>query len=185
MRAALLAPEQPLAAYSWSSYPLYLRPVRRPSWLRIDRLLGEHGIQSDDAKGRTAFQKAMEERRRENTPSDAWAELRRGWKLGAADFVQRLAERLGRAGKKHELARERDQTDEQRAERLVRDSLQSLGWSEAELAARAKADARKVALALRLRRHTPMTREWIAQRLHIGSASYVSQLTAKAKHCRL
>ena len=32
-------------------------------------------------------------------------------------------------------------------------------------------------LAARLRRETPMTRAWIAQRLSMGSASYVSHLT--------
>jgi len=35
----------------------------------------------------------------------------------------------------------------------------------------------QVELARLLRRHTPMTRQWIAGRLHMGSASYVSHLT--------
>ena len=46
-----------------------------------------------------------------------------------------------------------------------------------KLAARAKGDAEKATLAVRLRRETPMTRAWIAQRLSMGSASYVSHLT--------
>ena len=50
-------------------------------------------------------------------------------------------------------------------------------WTEAQLAARAKSDAEKATLAVRLRRETPMTRAWIAQRLSMGSASYVSHLT--------
>ena len=41
VRAGLLSPEQPLEAYRWRSYPLYTADSRRPSWLRIDRLLGE------------------------------------------------------------------------------------------------------------------------------------------------
>jgi hypothetical protein len=168
-----------------SSYPLYLRPGQRTGWLRVDRLLGEHGIRNDDAPGRIEFQQCLEQRRQEGEPADGWAMLRRGWRLGAADFVQRLAERLDRAGQKHELARERDETDEQRAERLVQDWLRSVSWSEEDLAALPKGDRQKAGLALRLRHETPMTRQWIAERLHIGSASYVSHLTAKRKDCRL
>jgi putative transposase len=41
VRARLLAPEDRLMAYPWSSYPLYLAtPEYRPFWLRVDRLLG-------------------------------------------------------------------------------------------------------------------------------------------------
>jgi hypothetical protein len=53
VRAGLLRPEDPLRAYQWSSYPAYLvPPVRRPAWLRVDRVLGECGIPRDDAQGR-------------------------------------------------------------------------------------------------------------------------------------
>jgi len=50
---------------------------------------------------------------------------------------------------------------------------------------RSKGDAQKVALAMHLRKETPMTRSWIAQRLVMGSASYISLLTAKETDCRL
>ena len=92
---------------------------------------------------------------------------------GTADFAQRLSERLGRPGQ----ARARNETDEHLAEWLVQDWLNTTGWTEAQLAARAKGDAEKATLAARLRRETPMTRAWIAQRLSMGSASYVSHLT--------
>src|SRR5436189_5514436 len=69
-RAGLIAPEQPLSAYAWSSYALYLVPARRPAWLRVDRLLGEHGIQTDDAEGRIEFQRRLEDRRRENETTE-------------------------------------------------------------------------------------------------------------------
>ena len=42
VRARLIAPDQRLQTYPWSSYPLYLKePAHRPVWLRTDRLLGE------------------------------------------------------------------------------------------------------------------------------------------------
>ena len=64
---------------------------------------------------------------------------------------------------------------------MVREWLASTGWEEADLATRSKGDARKVELARLLRRHTPMTRQWIANRLHMGSAAYVTKLTTKPK----
>ena len=42
-RAGLVAAHDKMESYVWSSYPLYLRPARRPAWLRVDRLLGEYG----------------------------------------------------------------------------------------------------------------------------------------------
>jgi putative transposase len=179
VRTGLLPADQPLCSYAWSSYPLYLWPAKRPPWLRVDRLVGAHGIQSDTAEGRIHFQQRMEQRRREGEVPEAWAAFRRGWRLGAADFAQRLAQRLGRPGQEQEQACERNETDEHRAERLVKDWMQAAGWTESELTARAKGDGQKAALAARLRRETPMTRAWIAQRQAMGSASYVSHLTKR------
>lgn len=180
-RGGLVPPDQPLATYAWSSYPLYLCPAKRPSWLRVDRLFGAHGIQADTAKDRIHFQQRIEQRRRGGEMPDQWSVFRRGWCLGGADFVQRLSERLGRRGQRHEQARERKETDEHRAERLVKEWLQQAGLTEAELIGRAKGDARKAELAKLLRQETPMTRAWIARRLAMGSASYVSRLTCRTR----
>src|SRR6266853_744994 len=71
-RAKLLLPEQPLRQYAWSSWPEYLKgAVKRPAWLRVDRVLGELGelgILKDDAAGRRRFAEAMEERRGKDQP---------------------------------------------------------------------------------------------------------------------
>lgn len=107
------------------------------------------------------------------------AVLRRGWRLGAADFLQRLTERLGRRGHPHELARERRETDTERAERMVQVGLASLRWTQQDLARHSKGHPAKARLAGKLRQETPMTRQWIAQRLCMGSASYVSHLTSR------
>jgi putative transposase len=184
-RAGLIKPRQALSDHEWSSYPWYLRPPRRPSWLRVDRLLGEHGIAKDSAAGRRELQRRTEKRRSEGEAVSEWAHLRRGWWLGAEDFVERLAERLGRAGHAHEAARERNETDEQRACRLVREWLAQKGWTEEQLANCPKGDNRKLDLARLLREQTPMTRQWIAEQLHIGSASYVSHLLRQWTRRRL
>ena len=52
VRAKLLKPEQRLLEYPWSSFGHYLSaPPHRAAWLRVDRLLGEHGIERDDTAG--------------------------------------------------------------------------------------------------------------------------------------
>ena len=79
----------------------------------------------------------------------------------------------------HEQARERKETDEQLAGRLVKEWMSARQWIEAELKTRPKGDAGKAELARLLRRQTPVSRQWIADRLHIGSASYVSHLVKK------
>ena len=50
-------------------------------------------------------------------------------------------------------------------------------WGGGLLKKRPKGDAGRAQLARLLRRQTPMSRQWIAKRLHTGSASYVSHLT--------
>jgi len=72
VRANLLAPEDRLLAYPWSSFPLYLADRRyRPQWLRVERLLGEHGIQQDTPLGRQEFERHMERRRLEEVSEEA------------------------------------------------------------------------------------------------------------------
>ena len=43
--------------------------------------------------------------------------LRRGWRLGAVDFLERPSEKLGRRGQRHESASQRHETDTARAKR--------------------------------------------------------------------
>src|ERR1700757_2671429 len=66
IRAGLVGKEDRLLAYPWSSLGGYLAaPEHRPGWIRVDRLLGEHGIQQDSAAGRQEFERHMEARRLE------------------------------------------------------------------------------------------------------------------------
>jgi hypothetical protein len=51
VRAGLIEKKERLEKYPWSSYPAYLRRRRkREAWLRVDRLLGEHGVK-DNRRG--------------------------------------------------------------------------------------------------------------------------------------
>jgi REP element-mobilizing transposase RayT len=64
VRAGLVRKKLPLRAYRWSSWPEYLdETARRWKWLRVDRLLGEHGIPKDSPAGRRQLEASLEERR--------------------------------------------------------------------------------------------------------------------------
>src|SRR5207248_2191055 len=93
-RAALIDTTQELESFQWSSYPIYLRaPKHRPPWLRVDRVLGEHGVQLDNVRGRREFRRRIETQRQEAATSE-WNLLRAGWRVGAKDFLSRLAEQF-------------------------------------------------------------------------------------------
>ena len=62
--------------------------------MRVDRLLGEHGIQDDSAAGRQEFERHMEARRLEEADEEELQPLRRGWCLGSEQFRQEMLERM-------------------------------------------------------------------------------------------
>jgi hypothetical protein len=62
------------------------------------------------------------------------------------------------------------------AERLVREGLKRLGWSEADLKARRKGEPRKVELAQELRLKTTMPMAWIAEHLCMGTRGHLAWL---------
>jgi hypothetical protein len=63
----------------------------------------------------------------------------------------------------------------------VGEELKRLGWEEGELARRRKGDKGKMRAVRRLRQETAMTLAWIAQRLQMGSWTYVSNLLGSQK----
>ena len=174
VRAKLLAPEEPLQAYRWSSYGGYLKPPgRRAGWLRVGRLLGEMGIPRDSAAGRKEFARRMEWRRGEATP-EQWRRVRRGWCLGGEAFQKELlAQMAERVGESHYGAELREAAEE-KAQRIVAEELKRLGWPEADLSRHRKGDWRKVRVARRLRQATTMTLKWVAQRLQMGAWTHVA-----------
>jgi len=144
-------------------------PGHRPGWMRADRLLGEHGISGDTPAGRQEYERRVEARRAQESDGAEWARLRRGWCLGSEAFKQQMLERMeGQLGESHagELRRESEQA---KAERILGEELQRLGWTPADLGQRHKSDAGKLAIAARLRRETTLPLKWIAARLQMGT----------------
>ena len=174
-RARLLAPDSRLLEYPWSSYGGYLtEPRYRPKWLRVGRLLGEHGIGHDTEAGRREFERRMEARRTGEGDPGQWKGMRRGWCLGSEPFKRGLMERLhGHLGPNH-AGEMRRQASQARADEIIAAELKRLRWQEADLRRRAKSDPGKLALAARLRRETTLTIQQIADRLQMGSRKSVA-----------
>ncbi len=169
VRARLLTSEDRLIAYPWSSYPQYLTaPEYRPFWLRVDRLLGEHGVQGDTPAGRQEFERQMEKRRLEEVDEEALGEFRRGWCVGGEVFRQECLEQMdGKVGQNHP-GKMRLETAEAKADRLIAEELARLQWTRDDLAAQRKNHPFKLAIAARLRRETTLSVRRIAERLHLG-----------------
>ena len=137
--------------------------------MRVDRLLGEHGIQKDSAAGREEFERRMERRRREEADEREWKPLKRGWFLGSEEFRAKLLERMEPRLGPHHSGRLRHESAEAKAERIIAEDLKRSKWGEDQLQKQPKSHPVKLALAARLRRETTLTIREIAKRLHVGS----------------
>jgi putative transposase len=182
-RAKLIRKTGQLSDFQWSSYPAYLKPRgARPPWLRVDRVLGEAGIPKDSPAGRAEFNRRMELRCWEKD-EEMYRLLRRGWVLGSDQFRQELLEAVRVSNRESISGEEVRESEEQRAQRILREELARLGWAQRDLETRKKGDKRKVKIARRLRRETTMNWDWISTRLEAGVWRYlaarVSQLEAK------
>jgi REP element-mobilizing transposase RayT len=176
VRAKLLRPEEPLRGYRWSSFPAYLKaPSKRPTWLSVERLLGEQGIRKDSGAGRRQFERQMEERRGQEPEGD-FKTIRRGWCFGDEPFRQELLGRMTEKVGAYHYGPEVRETAEAKANRIVAEELGRRKWKEADLAARRKGEPGKVEIARRLRAETTMTLSWIAQRLHSGTKTHLAHL---------
>ena len=171
VRAGLLTAGERLLSYPWSSFPLYLAaPEHRPGWIRVDRLLGEHGIQQDTSEGRREFEARMEARRLEPTEEAGVSAFRRGWYLGTEQFRQQMLHKMeGKLGEHHsgEMRRE---SAEAKALRLLNQELVGLGWTQQELEARRKSDPAKLRIAARLRKETTFSIKAIAELVRLGTS---------------
>jgi len=170
VRAKLLGEQERLLEYPWSSLVWYLAaPEHRPGWMRVDRLLGEHGIREDTAAGRQRFEARMERRRREKSDGAEWKPLERGWCLGSEKFRAKLLESMESQLGEHHSGRLRHESAQAKGERIVAEELKRLGWTEKDLQEQPKGELSKLTMAVRLRRETTLTIREIAQRLHMGS----------------
>jgi hypothetical protein len=123
------------------------------------------------------FEQWVERRRAEETNPEAQQALRRGWCLGSSGFKRELLLRMESGLGGHHSGELRRGSAEAKAERIVAEELQRLGWKEADLKRRRKHDPDKLEIGARLRRATTLTIKAIAARVCLG--------TSKAANARL
>ena len=171
VRAHLLRSEERLLSYPWSSLGWYLAaPGHRPGWLRVDRLLGEHGIGRDTAEGRLEFERRMEARRLAEAEEETLKGLRRGWCFGSPEFRRRMLEEIEKVEGASVSGGLRQETAINKGDRIVAEELQRLQWTEEDLRRRRKNDPGKLRIAARLRRETILSLKSIATRVGLGSS---------------
>lgn len=173
VRARLLKNGAPLESFQWSSFCEYLAPsYKRVYWLRTDRLLGEYGIQNDNAAGREKFSKLLNDRCvLEGVGRDAIYKLiRRSWKFGAKDFSERIFEEMNSSPKKeNHLSLEVDETMEIKGRRLIQKKLKELKLKPDDLEFLPRMDPAKIEIASILRAQTTLPLKWIAHELKAGA----------------
>lgn len=173
-RAGMVPVDRPLREYPWSSWPAYVgESSQRPSWLCVERLLGEYGLKARDRAGIRRLEAAVEGRRREE--DQIGGKLRRGWRYGSEEFEEKvlaLAMQKRGAGWGREIQRE---LSERRAKEVLKAELDRRGWEVKDLESRSKGDPEKVAMAEVLKARTDVTSRWIAEQLRMGSVGHMSR----------
>ena len=174
-----------LSSYPWSSYPAYLKPAKRSSWLEVARVLESLGY-SDGVKGRRAYAYELEKqardvvdpKRNQALEEDARG-IRRGWCLGDSTFREQMEALIDgvMAPRKRTsyYGPERRTHDERSAERWMLEALKLVGLKQDELDALPKNDARKVAVAGWLKKRTVVGNARLSEWLSMGHEMNVSR----------
>jgi putative transposase len=174
VRANLLTPTQPLTAYTWSSYPDYLKPpTRRWKHLDVNRLFGEHGIRGDTSAGRAHFGRCMDLRRKEDNTA-AWQELRHAWAVGDESFLKDLFQRANAVTNKNAIPT--IQTAEDQAAQIIAAELKRRRIRPTDLAKLPKSHSAKIAIAKMVRAETTVSIPWLSSQLHTGVPGYLACL---------
>ncbi|HLB33664.1 MAG: hypothetical protein A3F67_01530 [Verrucomicrobia bacterium RIFCSPHIGHO2_12_FULL_41_10] len=185
VRGHLLEAGKPLESYLWSSFGDYLQPAcKRVPWLRVDRLLGEHGIVEDNASGRREFSKLMERRCIEEGLGNevSYKIIRRGWKFGSQNFMDRLYEKIASFPKREShLAAEVNETMEAKGHRLIKEKLEALKLRGDDLASLSRTDPIKIEIAQLIRSQTTLPLKWIARELKAGGVETLAVSLRKKK----
>ncbi len=107
VRAGLVAKQEKLFSYPWSSYPAYVKGPgpARPSWLKTETVLAELGLK-ESAGDRRRYAERMKARALEGGAEDEAGE--RGWCLGGEAFRKRMLALLDRVSDKLRARKEVD-----------------------------------------------------------------------------
>jgi hypothetical protein len=111
----------------------------------VDRLLGEYGLREDMPLARADFLRRIESRRKsEEQEEESLQAIRRGPCFGSPAFRQRMSELIEAQGSETS-GQLRTENSLLRAQRIIAEELERLGWTSEQLAARRKNDPAKLA----------------------------------------
>lgn len=177
-----------LAAYPWSSLPLYLgKKSARPPWLEVESVFVEHSLR-DDARGRRQYGELIQDiATNETGRGEEEGRVRSGWYLGAQRFRERLLDRLEAASA--QVKRKRASVsgeavrhvDEREAARLLFEGKRLLQITGMRLDRLPKNDMRKQALAWMIRTQTSVPAAWVCERLQMGHVANVSRAVKRMR----
>jgi len=179
----------PLEAYTWSSYPYYIKaPSKRPPWLQVAELLGHHGL-SDSISGRKRYRQLMGALA-EDAASDlkGYADspenrgMERGWVHGSKAFRQEIAEQMAQGDLSdyhgvYDASQKRD-LSEQAAEQDIEKAFRLFGINSTTLPERPKNDEIKVIVAAYIKRYYPLQNKQISEMLSMGHPTSISRCRA-------
>ncbi len=176
-----LAPVGRLGDWRRSSYRWLRAKAERPAWLRPETALAEAGRLADGPAGWAAYDRYLAWQAADGPAGKgpAYASLSQGWAIGTEDFRTALIKdhdvaasaRAWETGGAREVRRVR-------CEERLKAALRAVEQSQADPAAEPKGAPWKVAVAAWMKQNTEASNRWLAERLAMGSASRVSQVTA-------
>jgi REP element-mobilizing transposase RayT len=180
VRAHLCAVEQ-LPEWPWSSVAWLMDPKRRRPWFDPGAALEHAGGLADTPAGRREYLQylgwlAEDEPARKAQRFD---QMSRGWTIGSREFAKELIEEQGAAtGQGRQLAAAMREASEAIWQSTLRQLLERLGRTEAELATSGKSAGWKIAAAAALKARTTATNRWLGAALHLGNLYEVSRKVA-------
>ena len=175
-----------LKVYPWSSLPAYCRwQAKRPRWLDVSKVLETYSFK-DNALGRESYLKYLEAKGAETGKS--YRELARGWCLGDGDFKQKMLDKVESVITKNKRESnsgsiQRDHSEEE-ARKMIVEALERFGMDVTYLPKMNKSAIEKRAIAAQLSINTLASTEWIAEQLHMGHRSSVSQAKKWARETK-
>ncbi len=173
--------------YPWSSLPGYLgHAPAPPAWLCTSKVLAAHGLRLNEARDYLALLEEARAKAEASPPPGADHQPQRGWYVGGEEFRRRLLSLTAQnpsmqRGGTYAASQIQTEEDVATASARLRQGLQALGLEPEALPSLPKGVPEKLVLAWWLRRTTTVPRTWLAQQLHMGDVSRVTQAVQRVE----
>ena len=164
--------------WPWSSYPGYHNDRQRLPWVAYEALLrawnGEYGDKDPAAAYRAFVGAGLVE-----PPASPFRETFAGWVLGSADFVDRLRRLIGPAAASDPPLPGARRLAAMHPDAVFRAVAESYGLSEEAFVRRHERHMGRAVAAWLCRHHTEATLRELVERLGLGRADSVPNLTRR------